>query len=504
MNANRLPALVAAILLAVAANTIAGGADDKGKVLPFRVNGTNTFLIRDFDQEFLARYPGQPQDKWELYNRLVLNLRRGPVLVGLQIDFDRFDIRDGDFRLEKRYVEYRRRGLKITVGDFFASFGRGTALSVIKTHELYGLENQIDDTVDGGRIQYTGKKWKAEALAGRIYNKALDVTDNLYGGTAGYKFTKWLRAGGSLVRGELEAEGSNNDLATIHVDLTRLGGIAGVYYEYSTLSASEPYPNGADQGHAAYLNINAVTGDLFVSAEYKDLENFFFKYSTPPIIEDQDMELISDFFAIYPEDLEAVKVRADYTLPIETLLYAVIAHYAETATHHPSYYRYDRDIDHFYLGVEHSFESGAYLHGFLGRRWEESGGYYYQFTGPTTHGAFEGTIPLWKLFSLEVEYRFSKLDGDVVEFNRNKLAVSLARSQLFTLTGVWESSNLPGEVFYAGKEDFYYGQLDVKIKRKHLVRIFFGETRGGMKCSGGVCKYVPAFKGTRFEAVIRF
>jgi hypothetical protein len=493
-------AFVLALLLAAAP----AASDDDGRLLPFKINGTNTFLVRYFDKDFLQRFPGQPQDKWELYNRLVLNLSRGPVLVGLQFDLDRFDLREGRQSLEKRYVEYRRRGLTATAGDFFASFGRGTALSVIKTHELYGIENQIDNTIDGGRFLYSGKTWRAEALAGRVHDKLRDADDTLYGGSASYRPARWLRAGGSLVRGELEEENLDADLASLHVELARLAGAADVYYEYTTLRSSRPFSNGAEEGRAAYLSATAAIGDLSFTAEYKDLENFFFRYSTPPIIEDQGMELISDFFAFYPEDLEAAKLRVDYSLPTETLLYAVVAHYDEKATRHPSYYRYLRDIHHFYFGVEHAFESGAHLLGFIGRRREESTGYFYQFTGPTTHGAVEGTLPLWSRFSVEVEYRFSRLNGDLVEFERNKLAVSLARSQLFTLTGVWESSNLPGEIFYTGKEDFYYAQLDIKILRKHLVRIFAGETRGGMKCSGGVCKYVPAFSGTRFEAVIRF
>jgi len=221
-------------------------------------------------------------------------------------------------------------------------------------------------------------------------------------------------------------------------------------------------------------------------------------------MEEESQELLADFFVLYPEDLEAFRIRGDFLLPDGTLIYGVAAHYEEKATRHPSYFRYSRDINHIYAGAEHGFLSGAYLRAEFGRRWEDSTGYYYQFTGPTTHGAVEVSLPLPKRFGVEVEYRHSQLDGDLVEFQRNKLSVSLSRVQLFVLTGVWESSNLPGEIFFSGKKDFYYGQLEVKLLKAHLVRLFFGETRGGIKCSGGVCKYVPAFNGIRLEAVVRF
>jgi hypothetical protein len=497
--------LALAALLAVSFLATPVSADnDESFRLPFRVNGTNTFLYRDFDQGFLDRDPSRPQDKWELYNRTVLNLSRGPVLVGLQFDIDRFDLREGETRLEKRYLEVRTRRLTATFGDFFETFGRGTALSVAKTHELYGLENLIDNTVDGARLRYSSKRLRLKALAGDVYDKALDVTDRLYAASAEVIPAGWLRIGANAVRAELEAEQQDADLAGLMLRLSGIGGFADLTWEYTDLKVSVPFYTGADGGRASYLEAVAHFGDLSLTAEYKDLENFFFKYSTAPLMEEESQELLADFFARYGEDLEAFKLRGDYALPNGTLLYGVYAHFNEKATHHPSYFRYDRDIDHLYAGFEHHFDCGVYLSGLIGRRVEESTGYYYQFSGPTTHGAARATIPLPQRFGLEAEYRRSQLDGDVVEFCRNKLAISFSRSQMFVLTGVWESSNLPGEVFFAGKENFYYGQLEIKLLKAHLLRVLYGETRGGVKCSGGVCKYIPAFKGVRFEAVIRF
>ena len=492
-----------ALLVMLLAGAAAAEEENRFK-LPFRINGTNTFLYRSFDEGFLAKNPFGNQDKWELYNRLVLNLSSGPVLVGLQFDIDCFDLREGDQRLEKRYLEYRSRRVDATLGDFFSSFGRGTALSVAKTHELYGLENQVDNSIDGGRVKYRSGRLQAEALVGEICDKELDTTDSIRGASATYKPAGWLRLGGSAVHGEMEADSLDADLLGLRVELLGLGDVADVYYEYTDLTASAPFSNGAEQGRAAYLEGSLYVGDLSLTAEYKDLQNFFFKYSTPPLMEEENMELLADYFARYPEDLEAFRLRADYTTPPGLLLFCVIAHFNEKATRHPSYFRYNRDIDHYYFGAEHSFDNGAHFHALWGRRTEDSSGYYLQFNGPVTHFAGELTVPLPARFALETEYRHSQLDGDFVEFSRNKLSLSFSRSQMFVLTGVWESSDLPGEVFFAGKENFYYGQLEIKLLKAHLLRLFFGETRGGIKCSGGVCKYVPAFRGVRFEAVLRF
>jgi len=66
-----------------------------------------------------------------------------------------------------------------------------------------------------------------------------------------------------------------------------------------------------------------------------------------------------------------------------------------------------------------------------------------------------------------------------------------------------DNGYLPGELFSGHQKDFYAWQAELKLK-SHVLRVFHGDSRGGMKCSGGVCKNVPAFGGTRVEAIIRF
>lgn len=469
---------------------------------PFSISGTETFLWRGFSDAFMRKHPLQG-DSWDLRNRLVLNLERPGLLVGIQADFDRFDKTDGSEGVEKAYLEYRGSRWGGTAGDFYSSFGRGTALSVVKTHEAYGIENQIDNTIRGLRARYLDDVFKAEALGGTVKDDDTGTTDSLFGANLTYRAMPWLRIGSSVVAAGLEAPSDDARLAGGQLDLINIARHVDLSVEHTRLRSEGPFRNGADHGQATYVELVGRVSSVSIRCEYEMLRDFFFKYSTPPLLEDQAEELLTDFMALYPEDLKARKVRADWTLPTGTLVYGVYAHFNESATRHPSYFRYRRRITDVEAGGEHLFSNGIHVIGNIGKRDEESTGYYYQFSGPTTYGGISASVPVSGPHSIESTYQRMQLDGDRVQFQRNRLVVTYGIASLFSLAGSWESSNLPGELFSGHQKDFFAWQAELKLK-SHVLRVFHGDSRGGMKCSGGVCTYVPAFGGTRVEAIVRF
>jgi len=471
--------------------------------LPFSLSGTYNFLYRGFKDDFLRRYPDQ-LDEWEWYNRLTLNMTRSRFVAGLQINADAFDVSEGDLALEKKYLEYRGDAYLGTAGDFFTSFGRGTALSVLKTHEIYGFENQIDNTILGGRFRYSGDRFRTELLGGVIRNELTDTDDSVFGATGTYGMTKWLRVGASGVVANLEGQVPDDTLAGGIIQVSTPSRSIDFYCEYTGLSPDKPFPNGADHGYAEYEQLILQKWGLTLSAEHKVLRNFFFRYATPPILEDEAIEgLIGDFMVTDPEDQRAFKTRGDYTFPDGTIVYAAYVHFNDRVSRTPGHPSFHRVIDDVYAGGERLFSNGIHILGTIGRRYEEGAGYYRMYGGPTMHGGFQFVMPIRRLYSAELDYERASLDGTYVQYHRNKMGVTFARASLFSITGMWESSDLPGEVFQNKQTNFYAWQAEVKIKQ-HVIRLFQGDQRGGVKCSGGVCKYVPAFSGTRLEAIIRF
>ena len=496
-------AVVSAFVIALFVFTAHVFPEDEDKI-KINYTGTNTFLWRLFDTDFLQNNSDSGENKWEIYNRLVMNLSMKNFTFGFQADFDEYEVSKGDNRLEKRYLKYDGKNITLTAGDFYSSFGRGNALSIVKTHESFGLENQFDDTIDGGYVNVKNNKYVIKALTGKVFDKRTQLEDTVSGINPVVKPFSWLRLGASAVKTELELESGDEVIAGSQVEMSLLDGNLIIAHEYTSLDSDFRYTNGADEGRASYLEISGQLKNVSLALEYKDLQSFFAKYSTPPILEEQQQDLLADFFAIYPEDLEGTKFRVDYMLPNGTNLFGIASYFREKATRHPSYFRYNREITHYYGGVEHSFLNGMYIYATYGVRDEEGSGYYYQFTGETTHGAIQIDIPLHDNFSTHLEYAFMDFHGDVLEFQRNKFSAGFSIPQYVTATWNWERSNLPGELFFSGQEHFYYAQIDVKILRRHLARLFIGDNRGGIKCSGGVCKYIPAFSGLRVEGVIRF
>jgi hypothetical protein len=43
-----------------------------------------------------------------------------------------------------------------------------------------------------------------------------------------------------------------------------------------------------------------------------------------------------------------------------------------------------------------------------------------------------------------------------------------------------------------------------RFSQSSFVRVFGGRSKGGLKCSGGICRIFPDFEGVKLEATVRF
>jgi len=50
----------------------------------------------------------------------------------------------------------------------------------------------------------------------------------------------------------------------------------------------------------------------------------------------------------------------------------------------------------------------------------------------------------------------------------------------------------------------YAGAVTYRFMPGSWFRVFYGSTRGGLKCSGGVCRVFPPFNGLKTEVTVRF
>ena len=89
--------------------------------------------------------------------------------------------------------------------------------------------------------------------------------------------------------------------------------------------------------------------------------------------------------------------------------------------------------------------------------------------------------------------------GSVKPVRWASLAVLLdTTTDLRVLDGIGARPGNLSEYTFGGVE------LTVEPTTASSARLFAGATQGGLKCSGGTCRIVPAFEGLRLEWLARF
>jgi len=74
----------------------------------------------------------------------------------------------------------------------------------------------------------------------------------------------------------------------------------------------------------------------------------------------------------------------------------------------------------------------------------------------------------------------------------------------FSVTGTYEYSDQPplGDGYF--DRNYWAGEVLYRFTSDSYAKVFFGSTRGGLKCAGGMCRVFPAFEGVKVEVTLRF
>ncbi len=448
----------------------------------------------------------------KVINQLDLRLGAGRFLAGARLDTNvAFSPTKARFNLAKRYVQYAAPRLEVRAGDFYASLGRGLIFSLTKVFEEEGLDYVIDTTVDGGRFAAATGSLSGEAFSGWIERTDdHSVRDRVVGGAIG-----WKRPGLGTIRlqglhADLEpgATFANHrvDSGSVSIELPDLGGIAAVYGEFSLMRREVYEAPGPIDGHGLYLGSKLHAGRFSLLLEMKDYRRLNFEYNRPPLLESEEIDIIADQFDLDTTDITGYTARLDYYAPSsETLLYVKGLAIEDDPSDHPFYGSYDRRIGHVLGGIEKKFPGGGYLNGLAGWRWEDDTSVAFLSTnGRTLHDQINVSWPMGGGFSLEADWKHKVFDGPAYEYSEIRSALSLHRSPRWVLTGLYERSTEPPIVFATGRKNFWAGQLEVRLRGGHSLRLFVGSTKGSVKCAGGVCRLFPPFEGVRLEAFLRF
>ena len=425
---------------------------------------------------------------------------------------------------EKVFLTWSSRHLDVTLGDTYATYGRGLVLSLRKVDE-FGIDTTVRGVSATGRVAGLTVNvlggWSnivnVDPATGRT---AENPNDTILGARADYRFGKWV-APGFDVSHVINAQNSQLGMQTSRDHVTsfsgtlefpHLGSFGTLYAEYA---AQRRVTNGSVLWSSAlYASGSAYLGPLTLLLEYKDYQN----YSAIPTSLDptQGPELaLSDFYTAAPTlervqqlvlnntDIAGGHVRASLKLRPNVVPFVSMAGFVDRI--------YQTQIYDPYAGAEIHWNDGA-------SRASVSGGYRLnQYAAGAAvpgkefqavwHAELDVTQHLKGPYSLELS-GLHLSHRDVLFGSDGYLSWLEGQVYLsFKAAGVW-SVAIGTEYYTKAPKSIRANYFNVggswQILKNLLVRLFVGGQRAGIKCVNGVCRNYPGFDGARIEVVAKY
>ena len=445
--------------------------------------------------------------------------------------------------LEKKFLRWRGDAAFVEVGDTYRALGRGLLLALVKNTEL-----DIDTSIEGANVEANfgafeigvwGGLSNPQTVSTAFPNHlARDARDTIYGGrmTARVGGVELFVHGNDLLvdprvkaqsifRGELleveKAEGAGGGFS-----VPDLAGKADVYVE--AVGVDIHAKDGAGdavrrEGYAVYGVANAYVGGLTVTLEGKryrlmELLNVRqsegtaspYDYVTPPTLEKENVVNFNMAEAVNSNDIAGGRIAVSGN--VGPVLARVSYAQLEDQGHlRPGFSNGNERIHHLYGGVEKR-ASGWFVQGTVGTRYET------RLAEPDkhdtmVHGDLDVLVPIGSVPFEAKALAYRQLENSTtrdeeITIDAMSLTVSVRPVRWIALAGLLDTTTEERVVGNAegnlSRYTFGAAEITVEPTERSTMRLFVGATQGGLKCSGGTCRVIPAFEGVRLEWLARF
>lgn len=473
-------------------------------------------------------------------NKLQMDVSWGNLIAMMRVDSGLFInapvAADGNTRLEtllanryqdrvdfeKVFVSYSHRYFDVTLGDTYATYGRGLVLSLRKVDEF-----GIDTTVRG--VSATGHVagLTVNALGGwaNIINvdpasgrRAEDPGDAIIGARAEYKIGRWVTPGidfSHVIYGQNLTTGTQTSKdqvtsASATLELPHLWSYGNFYAEYAV---QRKVTGGTEISSSAfYASGSAYLGPVTVLLEYKDYRH----YSPIPTSLDPTLYpefALTDFYTAAPtlERVQQVVLNnTDIAGPharVSLKLIPDVTPYVSMAVFDDRIYK-TRIYDP-YAGAEIRWNDGA-------SRASVSGGYRLNqyvkgSVAPNTpfqeewHAEYDINQHIKGPYGVELSgLHLSHHDAQgpkYLDWVEGQAYLSLKRSQDWSVALGYEYYTEAPQVI---RPNYFNVSGSFRILQNLTLRAFIGGQRAGIKCVNGVCRNYPAFDGARLEVLAKY
>ncbi len=466
------------------------------------------------------------KDELEIFeNWLNLDYRKGIFSTGIRFEvFQPNDPNPSINRGKTRYADIaykyitadignRKAGISVTVGNFYALFGRGM---ILKSYEDRNI--RVDNNLLGVKVDARYADFELKAITGMPENAAAERKDVLHAFDLEYRGFKALRFGGTFASNKPDDDNAARTIlasARVQPSIWNFDG----YFEYGIKRNEDIRQNVFNgnreiAGRGFYGNLNFYIGSLGLSSEYKYYDNFGFEtndrtvaYSTPPSVRrDYTYTLLNRHpSALDPNNEQGFQIEVNYSLGFAT---DFVASYGQTKTlDNTSFYQKILGINlpvmdqlkEYYFRASHEWSDKFKTIAAFGYNKEASSN-------------TENITPIIELkyyldeintFRMVLEHQSTSNKTTDEKYYDNVLLLEFLRSPKLTLTFVSEMQTREPEEGRTIRKFWNFFQIGYMIGEHTDISLLFGSRQAGNICIGGVCRFEPEFRGLELKMQTR-
>lgn len=424
---------------------------------------------------------------------------------------------------EKVRLGWSNRWLDVTLGDVYATYGRGLVLSLRKVDEF-----GIDVTARGLSVTGRAAGLTVNALAGvgNIVNVdpatgrwADDPGDIILAGRADYRIGRWVTPGFNVshvihatAAQQVVAQQTRDSVTTFSgtVDVPAFSRWGTLYAE---VAGQRRLTNGTELWTwAMYATGSAFLGPVTLLAEYKDYRTFS---NIPTSLEPTEApELaLNNFYSDAPTlervqqvvlnntDVMGPHLRASYRVSDDVVPFVSMAFFVDRT--------YRTHVYDPYVGVEARWNGGlsrlSAAAGYRLNQYDDEAPNPGQPFEEAWHAMADVTQHLTGPWALEANVQhLSHRDEqgfDYLFWNEGQVYLSAKHGNTWSVSLGYEYyTQMPTIV----RSHYFNVGGSWRLSEAFRVRAFIGGQRAGIKCVGGVCRNFPAFDGAQIELVSRY
>ena len=435
---------------------------------------------------------------------------------GYQLPSEFSDFQAGINAYDKRYIQYTDDHFSIRGGDFYDIWGQGLLFGNVELREL-----NIDSGLEGLFVESSFLNFEAAAFRGTEQDENNESVESAEGVYLSHDLPFDVLLGGSIVRLD-----ENERHPIILRSGLELSYELGPFSLYSAYMSDELDLDPVKYHSGFYMNSTVYGSGWGLLGEYKNYRlythdgDLSLQYP-PTAIPEATMHLLDSHprTVLFNDD---VGYQFELTLSHED--WNAILNFNQSSEHDdqsliPSLQEEMSPYRSLFVQIErYPYDGDRFV---LQSGWNEdvtftktaTGGYsvWYQRFG--IGGIYERSFSEKFDISTDMQVMMVNNHGIDHKYWEEYFSVSCIIQPNVTLTGsiersedVDEDGGLKWKTGTIGGEGRYWPSMETSIEmsQSHKVRVFLGHERGGLRCTGGSCRWVNPFKGVKIDMISQF